>query len=624
MRPPAAALAQVMVKRVLRLISTYVTFALATGFFWGASEAVINRLWRPAAVWRPDSLLESAYGRVLFYSCLVLAAAGVTAAGIFVVRRLRRGRGATERVWPGAAAAAAVIISSLGWFFAGRAPRGKMHLARFAFDLTEVKPFFIYWGCLLVVAVLLAFVLCRFFARRRWWRAAGRFARAFGVVAFVAVVAGRFIERARRPVPRGPNVVIVILDAWRADAFREDLMPKLYKYAEDDATVFTRAWSCASWTLPSMASVFTGQYVDSHRGRSGPRADTVSPTLAQLFRAEGYETTAFVGNRLIDRHNPITDGFDTFTFWDWFPPLRAVGFYYTNWYGPAVRDTFGCPLVSETSRKLTRSFEQFLSRSHRRPYFLWVHYIDPHGPYTPPPGYYEPADEPYIRRPRYNVKKLGPAHHRLYEGECAFLDDLLAPTVLKKLMADDNTIVVFTADHGEEFWEHYAPGHGKSVYDYVTRVPLIISVPGKSPAVVTTPVSLVDLAPTLLTLTGLAVPPTMQGEPLPWKTDGSVGRPIFIGSNFTKNMLPSGRQDAIIVWPRKLIVPHDDMRMLGEYYDLARDPGEENALEGDDVEVLLRRQLKAWKRATRRRRTPASRDDYNAAAADLRALGYIR
>jgi len=611
-----------MAKKALRRILSYVTFALASGFFWGASEAVINRLWRPAAVWRPDSLLESAYGRVLFYSWLVLAAVGITAAGIFVVRRLRRRPGATERVWPGAAAAAAIITSSLGWLAFGLAPRGKMHLARFAFDLTEVTPFFIYWGCLLVVAVLLAFVLCRFFARRRWWRAAGRFARAFGVIAFVAVVAGRFIERARRPVPRGPNVVLIILDAWRADAFREDLMPNLYKYAEDNATVFSRVWSCASWTVPSMHSIFTGQYVYTHRFRSGPRADVVSPTVAQIFGEAGYETTAIVANRLVDRYNPATDGFDNFYYWDWPPALRAVGFFSTNWYSPAFKDVFNRALSYKTSEELTVRFGNYLRRKHRRPFFLWVHYMDPHDPYSPPARYRRAGDDEYVGDFRPEIKGRRRIYHRLYEAECRFLDELLGADILNTLSEARDTAVIITSDHGEEFWEHNTFGHGKSVYENVVRVPLIISAPGETAGIVTTPVSHIDLAPTMINLAGLRVPATMQGRPLPVNDAVGVARPVFVGDALYPGR--EGAGDAIILWPRKLILGEGPAGGPGDYYDLSADAGENEPRAEDEVAVLMRRQFHAWKKAVAKRKRPSTVKAYGVVEADLRALGYVK
>lgn len=375
-----------------------------------------------------------------------------------------------------------------------------------------------------------------------------------------------------------------------------------------------------------MGSIFTGQYADSHRYRLGPNRDEVSPTLAQVFRDAGYDTTAFVANRLIDRHHPIVEGFDDYTYWSWPPFLQWTHFFHTNWYGPAARDVLHDKLCSDTSRKLTVLLGRYLARPHKRPYFLWVHYMDPHTPYTPPPGYYRPDDEKFIKSYRPNLIWRRDAYHRLYGGECRFVDDLLAPMILPTLEADDNTIVVVTSDHGEEFMEHGEFEHGKTVYEAALRVPLILSVPGVEPTVVTTPVSQLDLTPTILKYAGLEIPDTMQGQPLPLADSAEPPRPIFVGSEFTKPAIRGPREDAIIVWPHKLIVKHEDMGEGGEYYNVRTDAGESNPLAEDETAARLRARIQSWKKTVKKREQPdlSAMEDVGADAADLRALGYIQ
>ncbi len=612
-------------KKALLKIVSFITFAAATAFFWGATEAIINRFWPPFYTWQPDRLLESAYGRSVFYGSLVLTViiiAGVVAAAK-KHQTARNNAGGKTPPRRGAVAAAAVLASSLGWFVAGRFVPRQLDLgfATWAFD--DVGPFLGYWAVFALLGVVGALALRRYVVGRSWWAAAGRVLRVAGAVGFVALVAARWAEATLRPVAHGPNVVLVVLDAWRADAFRDSLTPHLHEYAESNAIIYRRAWSAASWTTPSMGSVFTGQYVDTHVARSGPRADVVSPTLAQLFRDAGYETTAFVANRLVDRHSPLTDGFDNFVYWQWPPLLRATCFYYTNWYGPAARTLMERKLGPETSRELTVLLGRYLARPHRRPYFLWVHYMDPHTPYSPPPGYYLPRDEKFIKQYRPKMKGRRFAHHRLYEGECTFVDDLLAPMVLPTLAGDENTIVIFTGDHGEEFWEHDTWAHGKSVYEPAVRVPLFIAAPGESPAKVDTPVSQVDLAPTILALAGLEAPATFQGRPLPLSDGGEEPRPIFVGSEFTRPRKRGPREDAVIVWPYKLIVKHGDMSRPGKYFNLRRDPGELKPLPEDKIAARLRVRIQSWKREVDRQGKAKVSTLDAAGAADLRALGYI-
>ena len=250
--------------------------------------------------------------------------------------------------------------------------------------------------------------------------------------------------------------------------------------------------------------------------------------------------------------------------------------------------------------------------------------MDSHAPYEPPPGYYDPADEKYIKDRRPHLKARADAYHRLYEGECAFLDDLVAQ-VLNAIREPDNTAVIVTSDHGEEFWEHYTYGHGKSVYETVTRVPLIVAVPGEAPAVNDTPTSLIDLAPTFLHLAGVDVPADMPGRPLGATRRERQDKLIFIGSNYTdrKDYRPP-RRDAVILWPWKLSLEHRKMKAPGEYFNLAEDPGERNPLPEDDVANALRKKLRKWKMAVKPKgEGPGKAADF-ADAADLRALGYVR
>jgi arylsulfatase A-like enzyme len=604
-------------------------FIAAAAFYWGASEGLLNRWRPPRGVWQPDNLLESVFGRAVFYAALVLVVVLAVALVRAVVGALRREKGIPEgtRGWRGAVAAAAIAAAAAGWFAAGTWKDGIIKIGNAKADLGRPTAFAGYWLLFAALGVVLAILLIRFVAGRRWWRTLGRYAAVAGAAAFVVVVAGRHAARALRPVPHGPNVVLIVLDAWRADAFREALMPHLYDYAERDAVTYTRVWSSASWTSPSMGSIFTGQYADAHRFRLGPGRDEVSPTLAQIFREAGYDTTAFVANRLIDRHHPIVEGFDDYTYWSWPPFLQWTHFFHTNWYGPAARDVLHDKLCSDTSRKLTLMLGRYLARPHERPYFLWVHYMDPHTPYTPPPGYYRPDDEKFIKSYRPNLLWRRQAYHRLYEGECTFVDDLLAPMVLPTLEADENTIVVITSDHGEEFMEHGEFEHGKTVYEAALRVPLILSIPGVEPAVVTTPVSQLDLTPTILKYAGLEVPETMQGLPLPLADSAEPPRPIFVGSEFTKPRIRGPREDAIIVWPHKLIVKHEDMAEGGKYYNVRTDAGESNPLAEDETAARLRARIQSWKKTVKKRGRPdlSTIEDVGAAdAADLRALGYIQ
>jgi arylsulfatase A-like enzyme len=619
-----------VISKTFKTILAWVTFVVAWAFFWGAAEAVFNYFWHPAGTWWGDLVYESAFRRAVFYVFalgVISALATVIALVVAGVVRVLSGKWIWEgaRRWGAAAAAAALVTSNVGWLVIGLFRKGKVQIGDLVVNLREPAPFLEYWIAFVVLGVGLAVLLALRAAGKGWWRAAGKVLRPAGVVGFALLVAAHFAVPALRPVPRGPNIVFIILDAWRADAFRPDLMPKLSAYAEKNAVVYERTWSCAPWTYPSMSACFTGHYPDATRLWPRPTQD-LHRTAASYLRRAGYDTGAVVGNVVLEHYTPITTGFDYFIYWDWRPRLRAIHFYSTDWCCAPVREKY-LPRKQyrpETSRTITRLSRAFLRRSRRRPFFLWVHYMDPHAPYKPPPGYYDPADEKYIVDHRPNIKSRGPAYHRLYEGECAFLDDLLEK-VLADIPNPDNTVVIITADHGEEFWEHYTHGHGKSVYETVTRVPLIVAVPGEPPAVTRTPTSLIDVTPTLLRYAGLNVPANMPGKPLAGTPPDSQEKLIFVGSDYTDRPdYEPPRMDAVILWPWKLSLNHWKMDAPGEYYNLEQDPGERDPLPEDDTARALREKLKAWKKAVKPKGEKAGVAADFADASDLRALGYVQ
>lgn len=601
------------------------TFVAAAAFYWGTAEAVINYFWPAHLTWWGENVLASAFPRVVFYGFVVGAGAVLYLLARAVRHLVRRGRpGARAGRGPAAAVGAAALLSNVGWLLAGLYPLSHVRLGPFSADLEDPRSFFGYWALLAVVGAGGAYAAARFVLKRRAWRPVGRLIQTLGTVGFVALVAYHYGAAALRPVPARPNVVLIIFDAWRRDAFRESLMPNVSAFAAEKATVYPRTWACASWTYPSMAATFHGRYPDAlPLWKPAPR--WTAPTLAEEFRDAGYDTAAFVANSVLERYTPLSQGFDHYVFWDRHPLGRWVRFYETNWYCSALRQTVvgHVPGAPGHSLRLTELVGQYLARPRRRPFFLFVHYLDPHTPYEPPPGYYLPQDEVFRSQLRSRTRTRRFAHHRLYEAECAYLDDLFA-NLRRSLERHPNTIVALTADHGEEFWEHEDPGHGKSVYEPATRVPLILSIPGKEPGVDDTPTSLLDLAPTLLDAAGGEIPPTMTGKSVLRPRRAEETELIFMGSriNFGRGRRPP-RRNAVVCWPWKLHLRHDRREAEGEYYNLRDDPGEEHPLPEDELAGELRAKLEAWKRATKAEGpdAPALTDVID--ATDLKALGYI-
>jgi len=613
-----------MLTKFIKKLLAWAAFVAAVGFWWGATEAFINYRWAPKGVWRADLWLPSTYNRVVFYAAAV-AVITLLATGIQALVR-RRWPGTPGR-WSGAIALAAVVAVNAGWLTLGLFNSYVVAVGPVNLDVQERAPFFEYWSIFAALGAGLAVALAFGLGRRRWVRATARWVRAAGAALFLATIVAHHATQMLRPKAQGPNIILVVLDAWRADALRPDLMPNLYAFSREEALFFERTWTNGTWTLPAMTTTFTGQYHDMHKLRRHPESDNRSPTLAQILYEAGYETTAFSANRLLNRNNSINDGFENFYFPGWNPVLDAVHFYETHWYGPAVRDLFHGKPSYRDSQILTRELVAYTRRPHKRPYFLWVHYMDPHAPYKPPPGYYDPADEKYIEDYNPYNPDLKDPDKRLYDGECVFMDDLLGD-VLPEVAARPRTVVAVTADHGEEFWEHgrYAYGHGKSAYEKLVRIPFFMTLPGAEAEVVRTPISLIDVAPTFLTVAGLGPALTMQGRSFVTPAGEVVrdeDRLVYIGSySFRLEGKKPERRDAVVFWPHKLILFHIKPGRPGEYYDLAADPDEKNPLPPDKKAKDMRRALRAWRK--RNKQAYADPGTGDEAAPDLRALGYIK
>jgi arylsulfatase A-like enzyme len=236
----------------------------------------------------------------------------------------------------------------------------------------------------------------------------------------------------------------------------------------------------APLTLPAHASLFTGRIPPAHgvRDNAGTLGDGV-PTLAALLRDRGYRTAAFLGSVVLDAGTGVERGFDEYR------GLRRSSV-------DAARRRFRRPADEVVDAAL-----EWLEPNARAPFFAWLHFYDPHAPNTPP--------EPY--RTRYADDP--------YAGALAFVDDQIA-RVLAALEAQgtlEDTAIIVAGDHGESLGDHGERHHGIFVYQSSLHVPLIVRWPGVRPRRVADLVRLIDVAPTVLDLEGLA-PTPMDGTSL--------------------------------------------------------------------------------------------------------------
>jgi len=331
-----------------------------------------------------------------------------------------------------------------------------------------------------------------------------------------------------------PNVLLITVDTLRADnlgtyGFRFDVSPAIDALAET-SVVFERAIAASGKTAPSHAAIMTSGYTREHSIGHGNGTTRLSDriTLAETFRDAGYATAAFVSNILLTRRVGFDRGFEVFD------------------------DELGVPeanrpdVVERLAPATTKRAIEWLEARNERPFFLWVHYQDPHGPYTPPEEIADrfdiPAapDEPELPIRAGNNESGGippyqvlPGLTRLseyrgrYAGEIFFADEWIGK-LLERASADEarETVVLLTGDHGESFGEygHYFK-HTHTTTPDVAHVPMILRAPGLAPGRRDDLVSHVDIAPTLLALAGLRAPPDASGVALANRSGATLVAP---------------------------------------------------------------------------------------------------
>jgi arylsulfatase A-like enzyme len=408
-----------------------------------------------------------------------------------------------------------------------------------------------------------------------------------------------------------PNVLLITVDTLRAD-FGGAAAPALAAWSER-AVVFEQGRAPTSWTLPSLASVMTGDY-PSTTGCFDMRSklDDSFSTLAERLAAAGYATSAVASHLFLRPDYGLAQGFDT---------------YNTDLVKNLMKSHEAISSPGVTQRAL-EWLDEHQTTDAGAPFFLWAHYFDPHEVYHEHKGFVE----------RYGAT----SELDRYRNEVGFTDQWIGRLLggLKARGLDDNTIIVLIADHGEEFEDHGGLRHGHTLFDELVRVPFVISVPGQAglyggrvaPKRLATAASSVDVLPTLLELcdvnlggddlAGQSLVPALLGDPEAIEAP----RPLL-----AELRLREGRAaDAVLFDGWKLIVHRDGERQgQAELYNLVADPAELNDLalvELDRVaqyrELLTALLTQAETRAARFQR--GQNEDLDAADVEsLGDLGYV-
>jgi arylsulfatase A-like enzyme len=444
----------------------------------------------------------------------------------------------------------------------------------------------------------------------------------------LALAALALLAAGCRRAPDRPNLVLVTVDTLRADhttpyGYGRDTTPVLARLAREGVVV-EQAYAPMATTGPSHAALFTSRYpLSLGYLRNGQRLDETQTTLAERLHAAGYRTSAAVSSFVLDKRLGFAQGFGTYECR--FEKSRATATM-ERWEGLTVSAGFDRRADETTDVALA----WLARRGKDRPFFLWVHYFDPHQPYAPP--------APYDRR--FATPGHGGPAGKLYDGEIAFTDQqigrLLGAIEAEGLSA--RTLVVVTADHGEGLMQHGHMGHGLQLYEEAVRVPLIYRWPGSLPAGARLPgpVEHVDLVPTVLDLVGVPRgPEEVQGQSLAAALRGGratagqdLRRAVFLqrrmyDAGIVSGFAVKGEKFAVRVGQWKYIEAADERTR--ELYDLVADPGETKDVLATDAAVAdrLSRGLAGW-RARFDRRARARDDSSTEMQEALRALGYVQ
>lgn len=437
-----------------------------------------------------------------------------------------------------------------------------------------------------------------------------------------------------------PNVVIVSVDTLRAD----HLQPYGYEAATSkhiarlakSGVVFEHAFSAHTNTAPSHASILTGNYPGVHGIRQNGMKLTASvPTLGEMLRERGYATGAFVSGWTLTPHTGLDRGFDV----------------YDAQFSRSRRPGMDSWKVAERWLKKTAAGD--------KPFFMFFHMFEPHFPYEPPdentlaflPGQtaLQVALDPHLPG-LLSRRRLTPQarteYTARYDGEIALADSIVGRLMrrLKALEKLDNTLVIFTSDHGETLFERaWIADHGGRAYDEQTHIPLIVRFPQMElrRKRVAAQVHHVDILPTVLDVIGESAVRTLPGRSLhdvarSAKKRRDTTRAVFSHGRpepervpeITAALVKTGLITAIRLPPFKLIeYPMADGQYFQQLFNIETDPGETKNVASANPEILatLHAQLDTFRKST-------GTADANAAAPalsgeiheQLKSLGYVQ
>jgi arylsulfatase A-like enzyme len=498
--------------------------------------------------------------------------------------------------------------------------------------------------------------------RRQAWEAIA-WALIMGILIFGIQESGTAANTAKFATAGKPNILLITMDTVRADhlslyGYKRNTTPNLTGFARE-ATVYERLMASSAFTPPTHGSIFTGLYPSWHGvdvSTEHPSGGSLPPrtrTMAGMLHDAGYWTAEAVANYgHLGAGTGLTRGFERTQikeaahFSDFNRP------FYLREGARKVLSLVASPAEFRQYRlratDINRHAFALLEEAHNRrsPFFVFLNYMDAHGPYLPPSPFRERfsagegnpiamQDFPTVVREVNEGKRVLNEEEKRYlesqyDGGIAFMDAAIGEllTRLRELGLYDNTLVMITADHGEAFGEHSRMEHAiGSVYQDQLHVPLLVKYPGqragnRSDALV----SQVDFLPTVLDLAGITPPAGLQGQDLrSMRSDSdAIFAQAMAPGPHRANTPSHGMRRAIFSGRWKLIVWTDGDP---ELYDVAADPGELKNLyqPRDPRAAALMAGLNTWIAAMPRTNSSNSARPMDKSTLEkLRSLGYVQ
>ena len=434
------------------------------------------------------------------------------------------------------------------------------------------------------------------------------------------------------------NVILIVIDALRADhlgcyGYKRSTSPRLDALARE-GVLFKNCYSQSSWTKPSVSSILTSLYPSRHGTTLHTHAlpeDLV--TLAEILDDEGYINYGYVAN----------------------PNLKKIfnfdqGFYFFD--DLLMRDKLYNAVLRQLRQKppyflriVKRKFDHndydnaelanariipWLNKYKDQNFLMYIHYMDPHAPLSPPPPYNTIFD--YVEGDD-NSRAIS-----LYDGEIRFVDEQLNKIIeiLKSEKIFSKTMMIITSDHGRAFGEHNYYGHGATIYQEQLKVPLIIKYPGNSPAgrVVEGQVRSIDIMPTILEVLDIVIDLPLEGTSLSslitTETREDICEDIYIEENLANTYILNGvikNNEWKYILTEKSEFRDIEKDGREELYNLRKDPEELNNLADLEPQVLgrIRDLLRSFKERGRENAPMTSQVELDRETTrQLRSLGYLQ